>query len=214
MQFHSTVFNMGEFNAEWDVPTIKNEPMFFNCDLEFAWINGGPITRAFIDALPTSWQHDRVVLDSRTHMLMKGWYPCIPGWHHDDVPRSTANGQPNYSNPEYQSTHILGLVNADVAPTEFAVGTINLDVPEEMIYKTWHPIVEDAVRTGGLKLKKAQSGILYGFDCESFHQGVRANKDGWRWFARVSQSTDRADKITNEIRNQVQVYMEFPMEGW
>lgn len=43
---------------------------------------------------------------------------------------------------------------------------------------------------------------------------IRANKDGWRWFARVSQSTNRADFITNEIRNQVQVYMEFPMEGW
>lgn len=214
MKFDSQVFNFGNFECEFDVATIKNEPMLFNCDLAFAWYKGGPITRAFINALPTSWQHDRVVLDSRTHMLMKGWYPCIPGWHHDDVPRSTANGQPNYENPEYHSTHILGLVNAEVAPTEFAIGSIELEVPEQMIYKKWHPQVEEAVRMGDLKLAKARSGVLYAFDCDTFHQGVRAAKDGWRWFARVSQNTDRYKTISNEIRSQVQVYMEFPMEGW
>lgn len=214
MKFQSYSSSEGKFNSNFDTATIKSEPMFFNCDISFAYQHGGAITRAFIDALPTYWKDARVVLDSRVHMLMKGWYPCIPGWHHDDVPRSTPNGQPNYINPEYKSEHILGLVNAEVAPTEFAEGTIDLEVPEDMIYKKWHPQVEEAVRMGNLKLHKAKSGVLYAFDYETFHQGSRAVKDGWRWFARVSKNTDRSFHITNEIRSQVQVYMEFPMEGW
>jgi hypothetical protein len=214
MKFSSYYSIEGHFDCDFDVATIKSEPMFFNCSLDFAYGYGGKITRAFIDALPTYWQRDDVVFDSRVHMLMKGWYPCIPGWHHDDVPRSTPNGQPNYIDPEYRSDHVLGLVNAEVAPTEFAEGTIDLEVPEDMIYKKWHPQVEEAVRMGNLKLHKAKSGTLYAFDYETFHQGTRAVKDGWRWFARVSNNTHRSLHITNEIRSQVQVYMEFPMEGW
>ena len=41
-------------------------------------------------------------------------------------------------------------------------------------------------------------------------EGVGA---GWRWFGRLSRNTDRVRKITNEVRQQAQVYLEFPMEG-
>ena len=39
-------------------------------------------------------------------------------------------------------------------------------------------------------------------------------RNGWRWFGRVSRNTDRVKNITNEIRVNAQVYLEFPMEGW
>lgn len=40
------------------------------------------------------------------------------------------------------------------------------------------------------------------------------NGNGWRWFGRISRNTDRVKTVTNEIRMNAQVYLEFPMEGW
>lgn len=203
---------------------IKNEPMLFNCDPLFAWNNGGPITKAFLDALPLDWCGDDTVFDSRVHMLMPGWYPAIPGFHHDDVPRPEippgqhfiTAGQPDYENPRYRSEHVLGLVNGDICPTVFALGECTMPAVEEgeLIYRKWHPEVERLLQEGKLGEYRAESNRLIYFDCDTFHSGVRATGNGWRWFGRISRNTDRVNKITNEIRKQVQVYLEFPMEGW
>ena len=100
MQFISTYLKRGDFFCNFPTEVIKNEPMFFNCDLAYAFKHGGEITKTFIAGLPEDWISYNPVLDSRVHMLMKNWYPCIPGYHHDDVPRSTSTGQPNYLSPE------------------------------------------------------------------------------------------------------------------
>lgn len=214
VSFDSNVIALRTFKSDWTDKEIKAEPQLFNCDLLNAYNLGGPITKAFLDAMPEEWHKQQLVVDSRTHMLMPGWFPCIPGWHHDDVPRTMANGQPNYNSPHYRSRHLMGLVNAQVCPTEFAIGNIRLDLPEEGVYRTWHPLVEDAVRNGQLNLYRARSGLMYEFDWQTFHQGTRARENGWRWFIRVSKNTDRVSNCTNEVRTQTQVYMEFPMEGW
>lgn len=202
---------------------IKNEPMFFNSDLEFAYENSGPITRSFIENLPLDWKSD-VIFDSRVHMLMPGWYPAIPGYHHDDVPRppipvgqhfATA-GQPDYDNPRYLSRHILGLVNGDICPTHFAVGRSEFSQIHggELIYRQWHQEVMAKLETGELSKHIAPDRTLVEFDWQTWHTGSKAVRNGWRWFGRVSRDTDRVLTPSNEIRHQVQVYMEFPMEGW
>jgi hypothetical protein len=84
--FSSQKEKVGLFAIDVDNSEIKKEPMFFNSDFDYAYLNGGKITRSFLDNLPDGWRID-VVFDSRIHMLMPGWYPSIPGWHHDDVPR-------------------------------------------------------------------------------------------------------------------------------
>lgn len=157
-------------------------------------------------------------------MLMPGWYPAIPGWHHDDVPRPEipvgqhfiTAGQPDYDNPRYKSEHVLGLVNADVCPTEFAIGNCTMPKIEDgqLIYREWHKAVEDLLAHDMLQLVQTKDRTLYQFDWQTFHSGRQAMSHGWRWFGRVSRNTDRTIEITNEIRNQVQVYLEFPMEGW
>lgn len=214
MKFNSTVQNIGSFKSNWTQDQIKNEPMLFNCDADHAYVYGGEITRNFLRSLPPAWAWiPDLVVDSRVHMLMPGWYPCIPGMHHDDIPRTTENGQPNYINPEYKAEHVLGLVNGDIAPTQFALGEIDLEIPTEgIIYKQWHPKVMQAIEDGTMKSYSAESGVILQFNSESFHQGTRAVAAGWRWFIRVSRNTHR--KPTNEIRKQVQVYLENPMEGW
>lgn len=209
MLIDSRIDTRGTFIPSWIDSVVKNEPMFFSASLDFAWDRGSHITRNFISGLPWDWLGDDVIVDSRVHMLMKGWFPCIPGYHHDDVPRSGLNGQPNYFNPEYRSNHLMGLVNAEICPTEFALGQIELEVPKEgIIYKEWHKAVE----ASNLYRLKAESGVYIEFDDRSFHQGTRAVGDGWRWFIRLSKGTHR--KPTNEVRRQVQVYLENAMEGW
>lgn len=222
--FDSQICIMNTFAENLKNYQIKNEPMFFNSDLKFAYDNGGEITKSFIDALPTDWKNGEIVFDSRCHMLMPDWYPAIPGFHHDDVPRpeipvgkhfATA-GQPDYDSPRYKSEHILGLVNADICPTEFALGECVMPKIEdgELIYREWHKEVLSLLDKNELELFLAPDRSLIYFDCDTFHSGRQANSNGWRWFGRVSRNTDRTKTITNEIRQQVQVYLEFPMEGW
>lgn len=202
---------------------VKNELMFFNSSPTFAYNNGGPVTRSFIDKIPADWMVNSV-FDSRVHMLMPGWFPAIPGYHHDDVPRPTIEpgkhfitaGQPDYDNPRYRSEHIMGLVGGEVCPTHFAIGECTMPrVPDgQLIYRTWHEEVLKLLDNGKLTLREAPDRTLIYFDCDAFHTGSKAIGSGWRWFGRLSRNTDRAKTITNEIRRQVQVYLEFPMEGW
>lgn len=217
--FDSKIKEVGNFAQFIDNSAIKNETMFFNCDLEFAYKNGNEITRSFIDALPNEWQTDDVVFDSRVHMLMTGWYPCIAGYHHDDVPRTIEmNGQPDYDDMKYKSEHILGIVNADVSPTHFALGKSKFYKVDTIsggnVYKAWHDEVVKQLNDGYLELKKAEDRKLYNFDWQTWHTGSSAVGNGWRWFGRVSRNTDRTKKITNEIRRQAQVYMDNLTDGW
>lgn len=221
MTFDSKIELFDRFEA--DAKLVKDEPMFFNASFEFAMKNGGPITKSFLEALPENFWED-VVFDSRVHMLMPGWFPAIPGWHHDDVPRAKiptgqhfiTAGQPDYDNTRYKSEHILGLVNGDICPTQFIIGECEMPaIPDgELIYRQWHLECERLIKEGKVKVVEAPSNRLVYFDWQCFHTGVRAVKNGWRWFGRISRNTDRTKEITNEIRKQVQVYLEFPMEGW
>lgn len=210
--FTSAVRVAGEFQKSWTQTEIKNEPMLFNCSVSFAMHEAGPITRAFLDALPPSWaeQSRDLIIDSRVHMLMPGWFACIPGWHHDDVARD-ASGQPNYDHQPYRSRHLLGLVNAEICPTVFAVGRHTLPKVSGTVYKAWHPLVEQQIRDGVLERREARSGLIYSFGWDTMHAGQRAVARGWRWFIRV---TKRHHNHTNEIRNQVNVYLDSPFAGW
>jgi hypothetical protein len=214
MKFNSQIQKLGNFKHDWLESIVKNEPMFFNCDFKFAYENGGPITKQFLEQLPSSWKDTQWVLDSRVHMLMPNWYPCIPGWHHDDVPRSTSTGQPNYTNPEYHAEHLMGLVNAEICPTTFRTGEIEVSDPDinTGIYNVWNSEIEAGLNPDSLY--EAESGKYIQFDANAFHTGIKARKGGWRWFIRLSRNTDRTNKITNEIRRQVQVYLDEPMAGW
>lgn len=223
-KFESNIQKLNKFALNISNDEIKKEPMFFNSDLEFAYNNGGSITKSFIDNLPNDWKDQNVVLDSRIHMLMPGWYPAIPGWHHDDVPRPIiptgqhfiTAGQPDYDNQRYFSEHILGLVNADICPTAFAKGICLMPaIPEgELIYRQWHKEVEELIEDNILQKELSEDRQLYKFDWQTFHTGTGAIQHGWRWFGRVSRKTERVHNITNEIRVNAQVYLEFPMEGW
>lgn len=190
---------------------IKNEPMFFRATREFAYKNGGAPTRLFLDNLDAP---EDILIDSRVHMLMTDWFPCIPGYHHDDVERSREDGQPNYLDPTYRSKHALILYNGIICPTEFAIGDSLFTDPKnhDIIYKEWHKEVETQLENKKLQLVKAPNNQIVYFDDRTWHQGTQAVDRGFRLFIRATW--DSGLKPKNEIRRQVQVYMNNPMQGW
>jgi hypothetical protein len=110
--------------------------------------------------------------------------------------------------------HYLGLVNAEVAPTEFIVGRLNLSDPSNSssVYSDWHEQVEQQLKLNPSMLRRAESGRIYNFDEMSMHRGTPAVKEGWRWFIRITFNSNR--KFFDETRNQVQVYLPVVNQGW
>lgn len=223
MKFISNAVYGNGFMKEYTQEEIKNEPMFFNCGFDFAFDHGGPITKEFLTKFLVDDHHStrNVIVDSRVHMLMPGWYPCIPGWHHDDIARTRKDGQPNYKNLAYKSKHASTIIG-DASVTEFLFGEINLAIPKlgRTIYKDWNDEIENRKAEREFfvrpKLKYtiqpiATNRLVY-FDWQTFHRGMPATKDGWRMFIRASWDTER--KRTNEIRRQSQVYMSALEAGW
>lgn len=214
-----TPLNMPDYSEE----QIKNEPMLFNCNLDGAIRLGGPITREVLCQIPAAWAQGPLLIDSRVHMLMPGWYPCIPGWHHDDVPRTREDKQPNYGPGQCRSEHMMLLINGDICPTEFALGEAEFGVPGlgQVIYEHWHRDVETKLVQGELVPWSAPSKTFIHFGDRTWHRGVPAVAGGWRYFIRISRYfdpdgkwIDRGNPRTNELRRQVQVYLESPNKGW
>jgi hypothetical protein len=217
MKIDSQVRELNRLSKDYSAAEVKAEPMFFNASWDFAYRYGGHLTRDFLEKLDESLGTEtKWVIDTKSCMLMNGWYPCIPGWHHDDVPRERKDGQPDYLTPSYRSNHVLCLAGDDICRTEFALGEAHFPyVPVgELIYKNWHSLVDRYVENKTLESYNPPMHRLVAFNDRSWHQGVKAYGNGWRWFARASCDTARVNTITNEIRTQVQVYLDDPLEGW
>jgi hypothetical protein len=213
-EFDSKCSIVGAFPCGWGEETVKNEPMLFSADRQFAHKHGGALTHAFLEGLPPAWRCVDAIIDSRVHMLMPGWYPCIPGFHHDDVDRSALNNQPNYENPAFRTEHLVGSVNSEICPTLFALGRHRLPKPKpaELVYKKWHPVVEKQLARGELNSYALESGKYVAFDDRTMHAGTRAVKKGWRWWIRMTSG--RTKRVESQVRRQVQVYLDPVNEGW
>lgn len=216
------IFNSGYgtvFPYDMDKRTaneIEDEPMLFRADLDFALANGGPITQEFLKQVTKIWGNENLIIDSRSHMLMRGWYPCIPGWHHDDVARSGPSGQPDYDNMPYESKHIASVIDASDKPTgsltQFWRGTIDLGwpVPDDVnVYQYWDEILSSKK---DIKPERIPSRAIVLFDWQTFHRGTPARWPGWRFFIRCTKDTEV--KAQNKIRKNANVYLPCINRGW
>lgn len=164
-------------------------------------------------------------IDTRVHMLMEWMYPCIPGWHHDDVQRTRADKQPNYDDG-LRCEHAMFLLNAHVAPTAFAIGTAGVKPwrGKGSMYGQWHEEIEQHISNGLLDKVEAPDSQWVYFDDRTWHTGVQSPVTfGHRFFMRIGMNYRMIDgeKVyvqppsrANEIRRNAQVYMPVPSQGW
>lgn len=207
--------DLGYHNSE-----IKFAPQFYRADLDYIW----KIAQDFgnILAMELAIELDKsklladfkyISVDTRTHMLMPGMYPCIPGWHCDDFYRPDG-GQPDL-NKVLPAKH-LGLVLDDGSGsfTDYLTTPAELPAPEELntkdpVYGKYNALIEGKPE---LVRKSVKSGELAVFGPLDFHRGVPATGRGWRFFMRATGSDHREPK--NEMRTQTQVYLTDPFYGW
>lgn len=210
--FDSNYTSIG-YLSDYTQEQIRKEPMLRGADINFALKFGSDITREFIN-LYLFETNDNWIIDSKTVLLMKDWYPCIPGWHHDDIARTREDNQPNYLNLQYKSIHRMAIVGSN-SLTDFLVGRIELPEVElnKIIYGEWNKLINEKIKLdNSLKIVKIKNTEVVEFDYQSFHRGCKATERGWRFFIRATKNTNR--KFNNEIRNQVQVYLDNPEAGW
>jgi hypothetical protein len=199
----------GLYLSDFTEEDIQKEPMFMDATPEFALEQGGPITRDFINTIKEEISFNSlkpVIFDCRVHYVEQGQYPAIPGWHHEDASRvGNKNRRPEYINPQYRSYHVMGMINGDICPTEFALGEVDFELPDsDYVYGIWAPMVDEAIKDGQLQLYRAPSNQLIWFDDRVWHRASSAVKSGWRWWGRMSYSTHRIP--TNKIVENYPVY--------
>jgi hypothetical protein len=194
---------------------IRVLPQFFRADYDMVYRRGGLLLRRLLEALPLAGQFKHISIDSRTHMLMPGMYPCIPGWHCDDFFRPTA-GQPDLANitsvaPSVHHSVIFG----NNALTEYVIEPMLLPDPSELletdgrpIYAVYHQMIESLHP----KTRSLEEGEIVTFGPLVFHRGVPATAPGWRHFLRVTESNHWEPR--NEIRTQSQVYLTENFHSW
>ncbi|MDR5879040.1 hypothetical protein [Caballeronia sp. LZ032] len=212
------------------ISDIKAEPMLFRADPAFAFVHGDLLTMDFLHAAATLWGDGTIeslkgcIVDSRHHMLMPGMVPCIPGWHTDDAPRSKdyCDGQPNIFDPEYETRHLLCVVDAGTGSlTEFLRGPVDLDRQVIESHHTafgtnFYKAVDSQIEYGSVAADCERvtplSGDIVEFDVHSWHRGVPAKARGFRFFIRITRNSKH--KVENELRSNAQVYITDTSYGW
>lgn len=200
---------------EVDQETIRRLPQFLRSSPEYVYRMGGSVYRSILEAWPCEGKRSLVSIDSRVHMLMPGFLPCIGGWHCDDFYRPTG-GQPDLPKlshlPSMQATHHALILGSNVAPTMFACEPIEISnttlQQSENVYKECHKLIE----TLKPDTYEAAPGFFITFDSFTFHRCTRAKGSGWRLFVRITES-DHYEPM-NEIRTQTQVYIVDESAGW
>lgn len=199
---------------------IKDERMVFSASPDFAYENGGFLTAWCLDACEEAgmpFNDGNVVVDTRVHMLKPGWFPSIPGWHCDGVPRSL-DKQVDLSHPQRDKiVHYLCVVDADtLSLTEFLPDQFLPDLPAlphegENLWGTHSKLIKENL-VGG-EVVTVESDHLYKFSAYDYHNTVPAKGHGWRFFFRASVNTQTKGPY-NEIRQQVQTYLPYEDLGW
>lgn len=195
---------------------IRNEPQLFGATVEHAALKGGPITQEFLAKcqLTVEEMDQQPILDTRVHMLMPTWYPCIPGWHFDDLRRP--GGPPNQPvwEEDNPGRHYLCVIGPTSMP-EFAVGPTTLPQPDsnENTYEAYDKYLTTVKQPQSLC--EVMSGELIYFKAhEGLHRGTPAKTFGWRIFLRLSYGVSWNRQPRDEIRTQTQVYIPQISKGW
>ncbi|SKU89106.1 Uncharacterised protein [Mycobacteroides abscessus subsp. massiliense] len=212
--------------AESDHALIEGTPNLRRASLSNAVLYGGPLLRGLLQSAPIVGDHKHIFVDTKVSMLMPGWWPAIPGWHTDGVPRYSAAdetvtpanwGTPslplqNYRSLEgyYPRYHTLHVGND--CPTVFIDGLLYLPIEHDEDEQLYSELTRRIDGCTTLRKLVAQEGIWHSWDWWNIHQASQATERGWRLLIRITES-DQPPADSDFIRPQNQVYV--PREfGW
>lgn len=186
-----------------EVSDIVNAHKYFGMSSELV---DCPLATIFLENLP----EDQYIVDSRTHMLKPNWYPCIPGWHLDEIYRGR-EGQLDYQNNNWEKEHYFMVF-------DFGTGSLteyvdDLDYPEIKQFDH-HSKIDAYIKSHKMEIKTIKPNTAYKFSCYSPHRGTPATDSGWRYFIRATRFTQRP--FENKLQTQAQVYIPHQQidEGW
>lgn len=190
---------------------LKSLPQLYRASLEFAQAQNDLDFNTILRHVKLTGKYKHISIDSRSHMLMKGMYPCIPGWHCDDFYRTEElNNQPDLDlvsivAPAIHHIIILG----DCSRTEFLSKDIFLPGSQEVkdqfgMSKPFYYQYDKMIEELNPPTIHLEEGTIYTFGPTAFHRGQEAQSNGWRYFIRITESNHYEPK--NEIRYQTQVY--------
>lgn len=206
---------------------IEATPNLRRASLSNALLFGGPLVRRCLEVAPIVGDRPHVFVDTKVSMLMPGWWPAIPGWHTDGVPRkvmgtdnvysSTASGPPSlwaqldrhrdgYS-PRYHTIHV-----GNDCPTEFVDGLLHLPIDHGEDEEMYAEMTRKINSYTTLRKLRAPEGVWMSWDWWNIHQATQATERGWRLLIRVTESdAPPAERDFVRAQNQVYVPREF---GW
>ena len=227
IHFNPSIRTVKHIDAKFTSAQIEDEPMLFGASLRYARENGSEITNTVLNAIHSDPEFDRmlvntfqadndlnVIIDTKSVMVTKGQYPSIPGWHCDDVPRSSKNSQPDFSETTLDVQHFLVFFSdvGDLTGTEFVTSNHSLVVDENQVWGSVNNEIENMLNTPYHQphTRKAKDGELIQFNQLALHRATPAKSYGWRYFFRLSFT--RRPHI-NKLRKQVQVYADASV-GW
>lgn len=189
---------------------IESEDMLFQCRTSFAWANGGEHTRAVLELLkqeiaPKIFAFLRI--DTRVHMLMPGWYPCIPGWHCDFMRVSDSGAQVPDAKRDAEVQHYQ-LVTGGPEPEFIVDRNLHVEVDGDV---RWRKV--DAAMGAAFGTPIEANRIIY-FDGNELHRGRpwRGEPGHWRYFFRASYFPEGC-AYADKVRRQSQIYCDIH-EGW
>ncbi len=211
-EFTSRIQEVGSVDPIADRDTIHVEPMLFGASRHFAKAAGGPLTNMVLRAIGEHLDGceaycasvgAHLIIDTRTHMLMPGFFPAIPGWHCDAYPRAAYGDQPSLKAGNPSHHHFVAFVSDQpdgVSRTEFIApgDTVAAKVDPAHVWQSVHKQVYHYVPRFQQK-----DGQILRFGQATLHRAMPAHAKGWRWWLRASVFYKPPE---NAIRKQVQVY--------
>ncbi len=184
---------------------LRKEQQFYQSSMEFVAEKGGPIAQEFISKLPFS-EDDNVLVDVRVHSLQAGYYPAIPGYHLDWLPRTNKGADPIVETiPDYD--HVV-LIVAESSLTEFVADDIMIVLPEVKAFEhanRW-------IKASGIKTAHVKSGDMVQFTSRDWHRPSPALGSEWRLLIRASR-IDHKEPV-NRLVDQSQVYIPIEEASW
>ena len=187
----------------FDQGTISRELTLWNADPEYFAAHGGPISRAFVQALPEDWKKDDIVLKSKLAWLKIGWSPAQGDYHGDQVPLRS-DGEQDFQHITTKIDSIACCVG-DCSLTCFVFGEFELpDYPiGQKQGMLWHNHLIDMINDGVIEERAVEECTLIQFSNTDFHRAMPATKEGFRIIFRAVRNTDVRERnvIVNTTQN-------------